>query len=103
MKDLIPVSITGIHSPQETWIMIIYQKKIIWFQKQERKRILYAGLRSERKLKLFALFHESGILHFHNYPWGSQNPLSDKSKNLGFFEKISYFHFVGSLKTFFDP
>ena len=50
MKDLIPVSITGIHSPQETWIMIIYQKKIIWFQKQERKRILYAGLREEVKI-----------------------------------------------------
>ena len=101
MKDLIPVSITGIHSPQETWIMIIYQKKSFGF-KSKKGREYYTQV-SERKLKLFALFHESGILHFHNYPWGSQKPLSDKSKNPGFFEKISYFHFVGSLKTFFDP
>ena len=34
---------------------------------------------SNRKLKLFELLHESGILHFHKYPWGSQIPLSDKS------------------------
>ena len=34
---------------------------------------------SNRILKLFALFYESGILHFHKYPLGSQIPLSDKS------------------------
>ena len=34
---------------------------------------------SNRKLQLFELLHESGILHFHKCPWGSQNPLSDKS------------------------
>ena len=28
---------------------------------------------------MFALVHESGILHFHKYPQGIQNPLLDKS------------------------
>ena len=26
---------------------------------------------SNRKVLLFELFHESGVLHFHKYPWGS--------------------------------
>ena len=68
MKDLIPVSITGIHSPQETWIMIIYQKKSFGF-KSKKGREYYTQV-SERKLKLFALFHESG-----RYTTFSQLPL----------------------------